>query len=174
MVIPHLITESLGHGGKIAYKRHGIGSASVHHILADDHAKAVTVVIPAGHFYLDMLAEHVVAKGFQCLDIIDQCFIRGSSIQTFWPVALIQCTHQETGCVVQAENRSAARGFLLNGIQPHGKVTGDLICIAGKLCIIKERILRCPGMEVFFRKGKDCGVNRERAGFCHGGDRKGQ
>ena len=111
IVITDLIAQGLGNGRKVAYKGHGIRAAPINHVLTDDHAKTVTVIIPACHFYLDMFTQHVISQRLHYLDIIDQCFIGGSCIQTLRPVALIQSAHQEAGCMIQAENRDISGRF---------------------------------------------------------------
>ena len=63
--------------GQIVDKRHPVLTAAVNHILADDHAKAVTVVIPPCRFYLQVLTHHIEAQLFHGCDIIKQCFIGG-------------------------------------------------------------------------------------------------
>ena len=79
-MIIDIMAGSLGNGGKIANKGHGIMPAAIYHILAYDHAQTVAVIIKPGSFHFDMLSEHVIAQLFHGADVINKGFIRGSRV----------------------------------------------------------------------------------------------
>ena len=80
-------------GGQIADHGHVVFAAPVYHVLADDHAKAVAMIVPACAFHFDMLAQHVKAHFFHGPDVIQQGFVGRSGIESVRPVALVQYPH---------------------------------------------------------------------------------
>ena len=122
-------------------------STSVDHILPDDHAQAVTVIIPAHGFHLYVLADHIKAQLLHGTDIENQGLVRGRCVKAFRPVALIQYAIEKVGLIVEEKL------WLLFFIQsqgkfPHGKIAVDGVGFRDKLYLIKERILRAPGTEI--------------------------
>ncbi len=95
MGILNMFGQGREHGGQVADHRHVILAAAVDHILTDNHTQPVTVIIPAGTFHLDVLAQHIKAQFFHGTDVIEQGFVGRGSVQSVRPVTLIQNTHQE-------------------------------------------------------------------------------
>ena len=67
-----------------------IAAAAVYHVLPDEHAEPVAVIIPAQGLDLYVLAQHVKAHVLRCLDIEDKRFVGWSGVHSVGPVALIE------------------------------------------------------------------------------------
>ena len=65
-------------------------SAAGGHILPDQHAQPVAVIIPAHRLNFDVLAQHIEAQPLHERNIIDQRLVRRRGIQSVRPVALIE------------------------------------------------------------------------------------
>ena len=74
--------------------------AAAGHILPDQHAEPVTVVIPAQGLHLDVLAQHVEAAVFGRLNVKDQGLVRRRGVEPVRPVALVQQAVLEIGLAV--------------------------------------------------------------------------
>ena len=75
---------------QIANTIHIIRFAPVYHILPDEHAKAVTVVIPAHRLQLAVLAQQAEAALLHSFDITYERLIAWGRIQSLRPVALVK------------------------------------------------------------------------------------
>ncbi len=92
--------KSGGQGGEIADDRGAVAASAVYHILADNHAQTVAVVIPSGAFHLNMLAQHVKAKIFHDSNVIKKRILGRGGVKAVRPVALIQHPHEKVRLVV--------------------------------------------------------------------------
>ena len=81
--------QHIGHG---RYEPSPVSVPAADHVLPDQHAKTVTVIIPPLRFDLDMFPEHVEAKGLHPENIIHQGLIGRSRIQAVRIIPLVKDT----------------------------------------------------------------------------------
>ena len=124
--------------------------AAAGHILPDQHAEPVTVVIPAQGLHLDVLAQHVEAAVFGRLNVKDQGLVRRRGVEPVRPVALIQQAVVEIGLAVEEEPGNAVL-VLLHGQLAHSKIAAHLVLPTAHAEGIEPGMLRAPGLEVRHR-----------------------
>ena len=140
-------------GGQVCDEPVAVGAAAAYHILPYQHSQPVAVIVPALRLYFDMLSEHIEAKILHGPDVINKCFVAGGGVQAVGPVALIQDAGLHIGAVIQ-ENTAQAVAAGLDIAFAHGKITFHPVILHFQGCMVKEGILRGPGMET--RQGQDC------------------
>ena len=128
-------------------------SAAVWHVLPDEHTAAVTVIVPAQGFDLDMLAKHVEAHGFGGGDVVYHRLVRRRGVQPVGPVALIEQAVMEVRLVIQKQARHAVL-VLFDRELAHGKVALHLILAAGDAEAVELRMLRRPRLEIRHRDAR--------------------
>ena len=77
-----------------------VAAAAVYHVLPDEHAEPVAVIVPAQGLNLDVFAQHVKAHVLRRLDIEDECLIGRGGVHSVGPVALVEQTVVEIGLAV--------------------------------------------------------------------------
>ena len=77
-----------------------IGGTAVYHILPDEHAQLVAVVVKTLGLDFGVFAQHVEAELLHPRNIGDQRFIRRCGVEAFRPVALIQHTRLKIRFIV--------------------------------------------------------------------------
>ena len=124
VVIPGVYSNMGEQGGHVTHQGQVIGGAATDHVLPDNHAQAVTMVIPAQGFYLNVFPQHVETKTFGQPDVEQEGLIAGGGHQAIWPIALVQQTMEEVWTVVQAETQDA---FFIwfHAEMAHGKIAVD-------------------------------------------------
>ena len=139
--------------GKIGDEPASVSRASAHHILPDQHAEPVAVIVPPLGLHLHMLAQHVEAKLLHCGDVKDKGLVAGRGVQAVRPVALIQHPGLKAGAVVQKKPPDPF--FIrLNVAFSHGKIAFHPVLIRLHGQMIKKGILRRPRVEA--GKGYGC------------------
>ena len=97
---------------KVQRRKHRVPHIAVHavvdHVLKDDHAEPVAVVIEPVRLDLDMLAQRVEAERFHGKDVLLKPFGRRGRIQSVAPVTLIQKSVEDIRLAVQTQARDAA------------------------------------------------------------------
>ncbi|MBA7669411.1 hypothetical protein ES703_77541 [subsurface metagenome] len=83
-------------------------AASARHVLPYQDAQLVAPIVESLRFELDVFAHHVEAEAFCGFDVIPQCFVRGSRIQTVRPPALVQRAVLKERLVVEHDAVDAA------------------------------------------------------------------
>ena len=139
-----------------------VAAAAVYHVLTDDHAQTVAVIVPPCTFYLNVLAQHIKAQFFHRPDIIKECLVGGGSIESVRPVSLVQNSHEKIGLVIQAKYRFACG--LFNGITAQGKIAFYPVIVKGYLYIIQEGLFGTPAPKPFLPngEGEGCSYSSER------------
>ncbi|MNW10205.1 hypothetical protein D3C71_2073720 [compost metagenome] len=66
--------------------------SAIDHILPDNHAEPIAMIIPSCRFNLDMLPYHVEAKLLGDFDIVGESLISRCGVQTVRPISLIKNT----------------------------------------------------------------------------------
>ena len=124
-----------------------VRSTAAWHVLHDQDAQSVAVVIPSAAFDLDVLSQHVEAHLFDLCQFIDDRFIIRICHQPVTGIPLVQKTAQEQFFMIQAEALSA---FLIgfHSEPAHAEIALDRLILSLDVQCIKERIIRCPGTEV--------------------------
>ena len=123
-----------------------VASAAAGHILPDEHAQPVTVVIPAVALDLDVLAQHVEAHVLGQLDVIDERVVARRGVEPVRPVPLIE---QPVVKIRLAVEKQAAHAVLvrLDAAFAHGKVAVDRVAAERHAEGVERRLLRRPGAE---------------------------
>ena len=136
------------------------------HVLPDDDAFAVAVVVPAGRFDLHMLADHVVAQLLGLHDVIAQRLVRGGSVEPVGPPSLVEGSELEEGPVVEHQPRDvvavAARRELAHGRVARHAVHDAAVVAQRNLQVVEEGALGTP--ELRFGNGKFHGGAGQRLG----------
>ena len=139
----------LGHGDEVL--------AAAHHVLPDDHAKAVTVIVPAHRLNFDVLAQHVEAQVLHGLDVPDHGLVAGRGIEAVGPVALVKKAMLEIGLIVQSQHLAAL--VLHDGELAHAEIALHMVAAENiDLQRIEEGILRTPGTEMFLANQRPAGA----------------
>lgn len=77
-----------------------IGGTAVYHVLPDEHAQLVAVVVKTLGLDFGVLAQHIEAELLHPRNIGGQRFVRRCGVETFRPVALIQYARLEIRFIV--------------------------------------------------------------------------
>ena len=88
-----------------------IFSAAVYHVLPDEHAEAVAVIIPAQRLDLDVLAEHIEAHVLHELDIENHGVVARRSVESVREVPLIEHAVLEIRSAVEQQPGNAVFVF---------------------------------------------------------------
>jgi len=123
-----------------------IGAAAVGHVLHDQDAQPVAVVVPAPAFHLDVLAQHVEAERADRAQLIFHRLIAGIGHQPVHAVALVQQPAQKQRLAVQAEARAAVR-VPGRGELAHAEIALDRVILGLHVDVVQERVVRTPGPE---------------------------
>ena len=99
--------QGLEHVGQVGHEPELVGLAAVHHVLPDDEAQLIAMVVPALGFDLRVLAQEVEAQLLHGLQFVDHRRVGGRSVEAFRPVALVQQAVQQNRLPVQAEAQDA-------------------------------------------------------------------
>ena len=123
-----------------------VALAAAGHVLPDEHAQPVTVVIPAVALDLDVLAQHVEAHILGQLDVVDERVVARRGVEPVRPVALIE---QPVVKIRLAVEKQAAHAVLvrLDAALAHGKVAVDRVAAERHAEGVERRLLRRPGAE---------------------------
>ena len=130
--------------------------AAVHHILPDDEAQLIAVVVPPLRLDLGVLAQQVEAQLLDLLQLVHHRRVRGRGIQPLRPVALVQQAVEEDGLSVEAEAQDAFRvrltaPFAEGKITVHGIKTVFVPLGGTHGQVVEERAVRTPRKEMFLR-----------------------
>ncbi len=151
-------------GGQITDQGHMVGTAAADHILPDDHAQPVTVIIPAQGLQLDVLTQHIKAHFLCQPDIPDKGLVAGGGHQAVGPVALIQKAMKKIGSVIQTEPGDPFFvGLYGEGAQCKVALYGVLVCCQSKG--VQVRLLRRPQPEAFPGQSYNEGTGAARKRF---------
>ena len=132
---------------RCGYGQLAVASAAVGHILPDQHAQPVAVVIPAQRLQLDVLAQHIEAHPLHRLDVVDHGLIGGRCEHAVRPVALIQHAGMEVRRVVELQARHALTVHA-HGELAHGKIAFHAVLPRKDRQIIQIGIFRRPGAKL--------------------------
>ncbi len=149
-------------GGQITDQGHMVGTAAADHILPDDHAQPVTVIIPAQGLQLDVLTQHIKAHFLCQPDIPDKGLVAGGGHQAVGPVALIQKAMKKIGSVIQTEPGDPFFvGLYGEGAQCKVALYGVLVCCQSKG--VQVRLLRrlSPGRATMKAPGRPGSASME-------------
>ena len=116
-----------------------------YHVLPDDHAEPVAVIVPAQRLDFYVLAQHVEAAALHRFDVMYHRLVRGRREKPVRVIALIEQTVVEEGDVVQAEHLMAV--VLDIRELAHGKIALHMVLAAGDVQRVEIRIVRRPGVE---------------------------
>lgn len=86
-----------------SYRPEAVIRAPGNHVLPDEHALLVAVIVPAQRLDFDVLPYHVEAHGLHQLDIVFQRGVGGRREHPVRPVALVEHAGVEVGLVVEGE-----------------------------------------------------------------------
>ena len=95
--------QRLEHVGQVGHEPELVGPAAVHHVLPDDEAQLIAVVIPPLRLDLRVFAQQIEAQFLDGLQFMHHRRVGRRGIQALRPVALVEQTVQQEGPVVQAE-----------------------------------------------------------------------
>ena len=134
--------------------------AAVRHVLPDQHAQPVAVIVPPHRLHLDVLAQHVEAEIFHRPDVPDERLVARRGIESIRPIALIEHARVEDRSAVQCQAGVPRR------VAPDADVAQRKIALhtvfaqlGGKL--VELRMLRRP--ELRGLHAQDAFAVRERA-----------
>ena len=116
--------------------------AVVDHVLKDDHAKTVTVVVKLLRLDLDVLAQGVEAQTLHGADVPGEGGGACRGVEPVAPVALVQKTVEEIGLAVETEAGDAVHGLGAEGAE--SKIGLHPVLTGGECKGIEMRILRTP------------------------------
>ena len=134
--------------------------AVVDHVLKDDHAEAVAVVVKLLRLDLDVLAQGVEAQGLHGQDVLLVGLRHGGGVEPVAPVALIQYAVEEIRLSVEAEARDAVEA--LDGERAQRKIGVHPVLAALQRELVQPRGLRAPELCVGHRDA-DAAVNEREA-----------
>ena len=126
-------------------------ASAVHHILPDDHAQTVAVIIPSGRLDFQVLPDCIKGELLHLGNIEDHRFVRRRCHEAFRPVALIQNAVEEIGAAVESKARLACRRHACSE-RAHGKIRGNLVIPRLNLQRIQKRVFRAPEAQFLYRK----------------------
>gem|GEM_PF-130160 len=159
-VVPFLNAD----GGK-----HGVPeitvAAVVDHVLPDDHAQPVALIVEFLRLDFDVLAQGVEAETLHGEDIIGIAFRGGGGEQPLRPVALIQQTVEEPGLAV--ETQAGVFAHLFDFQRTDGKVGFHLILRRFHSEAVKIGGVRAPEMGIFRGDGHLPVFQRELPQLLH-------
>ena len=98
--------------------------AAVDHVLPDQDAHLVAVIVPAQRFDLDVLPNHREAHVFEELDVVDHGFVGRRGQKPVRVVTLVEDAVVEIGLIVEPEPGDAVFVFADREL-PHAEVRGD-------------------------------------------------
>ena len=122
--------------------------AAVHHVLENDHAQAVAVVIELFRFDLDMLPQHIETERLHGPDIRFIAGRIGGRIQAVAPVALVQQAVKKIRFPVQAQARLAVDA--LNGKRPQRKIRFNPVPAGSNGEPVQVRVFRAPADRICY------------------------
>ena len=148
--------QRLEHVGQVGHEPELVGPAAVHHVLPDDEAQLIAVVIPALRLDLGVLAQKVEAQLFYGLQFPYHCPIAGRGVQALGPVALIQQAVEQDGLAIQAEAHDPV-GIRHTAPLAQGKVAVDGVALlflslrGAHDQVVQKRRIRAPREEMLLR-----------------------
>ena len=133
--------------------------AAVDHVLPDQDAHLVAVIVPAQRLDLDVLAHHREAHVLEELDVLDHGFVGRRREKPVRVISLVEDAVVEVGFIVEPEARDAVFVFADREL-PHAEVRGngvrdEPVRIDGRDAqIIESRVFRRPQFRVGHRDGQ--------------------
>ena len=108
--------------------------SSVRHILPYKHAETVGPEILERIFNLEVFTDHVKATIAHCFDVVFQCFLAGSGINSLFPEALIQQAGKEHRLVVDIDVLIVSAVILFSADLALAKIRSHVVqlCVAVK------------------------------------------
>ena len=116
--------------------------AIIDHVLENDHAQFIALVIELFRLYLDMLTKGVKAQPLHGKNIVSIALWHGRCENAVRPIALIQQPVEEIGLAIEAQ--AGVLAFLFDLQCADGKIRFDAILPCFQDEVIKVRIFRTP------------------------------
>ena len=108
IVVSDRFVASVFIGSAIIYMRlPTVSVIAARHILPNQDTFLITMIIPTCRFHLYVLTNHIETPVLGLFDIIQQCFVCWSCIQTIGPPTLVKRTILEIIFVVQLHTHNA-------------------------------------------------------------------
>ena len=127
-----------------------VALAAAGHVLPDEHAQPVAVIVPAVALDLDVLAQHVEAHVLGQLDVIDERVVARRGVEPVRPVALIEQAVVKIRLAIEKQAAHAVR-IRLDAALAHGKVAVDRVVPERHAEGVERRVLRRPGAKRLHR-----------------------
>ena len=137
--------------------------AVVDHVLENDHAQLVTLVVEFFWLYLDMLAQCIETQALHGQDIVSEALRFGGSEDAVGPVALIQQAMEEVRLAVEAQ--TGVVPYFLDFQRANGEVGLHLILFRFNCEIVKIGVFRTPKVGIFRGDGNAAVVECKFAQF---------
>jgi hypothetical protein len=99
---------------------------AVGHVLPNEQAETIAVMIPAGGLDLDLFARHVETEFLHGFDVGAEGFVGRCGVEAVGPPALVERTELEVRTIVQ-QDAGAAVFVLAERDLAHGEVAIDLV-----------------------------------------------